>query len=172
VAQLKFDGDRCVAAIEDGKVHLTNRHGKFHPSHQLSILRRELSVLNLPPGTHYLDGELLHPQIDQTMVLFDILQYKNYLVGWDQIKRLDLLREVCGNPQERCAIAMQVSPHVWLAERWSSKFPEIFSEFTSHDLIEGLVLRKADSILENWGSSEYEVSWQVRFRKPSKKYRY
>lgn len=173
VAQLKFDGDRCVVVIEDGKVHLTNRHGKFHSSFKFPMLRHELAALNLPSGTHYLDGELLHPKIDQTLVLFDILQCGEYLIGWNQTNRLNLLSEICGNPHRRDdMLALQVSPHVWLAERWDSGFPQIFRQYAACDIIEGVVLRKATSVLNNWGSSEYEVDWQVRCRRPSKKYRY
>jgi hypothetical protein len=137
-------------------------------------LRQELSALNLPSGTHYLDGEFLHPKIDQTLVLFDILQFGEYLVGWQQIKRLDLLLEVCRHPHDKCdnMLALQVAPHIWLAERWDHDFNTIFQQYTCHKLIEGVVLRKSVSILDNWGSREYEVDWQIRCRKPSKKYPY
>ena len=172
VAQLKFDGDRCVTVVEDGNVHLANRHGKFHPSFKFPLLRREISNLNLPAGTHCLDGELLS---NQTLVLYDILQYGEYLIGWNQIKRLALLAELCQQPKERCAegIALQVSPHLWLAEQWTNGFDALFKQYISHRLIEGLVLRNAKALLDTWGTSESnDVPWQIRCRRPSKKYRF
>lgn len=173
LAQLKFDGDRCVAVI-DKKVCLSNRHGKFHPDRNLPVLKRELSDLNLPIGT-YLDGELLHPAVDQTLVLFDVLQLgQEYLFGEEQARRLDLLKDICKTPTSEVdgGIAYQVSPHIWMARCWNGGFADLFKWFTPHELIEGLVLRKVGSIIDNWGASEYEVDWQIRCRKPSKKYRY
>lgn len=170
--QRKFNGDRCVAAIENGKCHLGNRHGKWHTPICLPTLREELLALNLPAGMHYLDGELLHPKIDQTLVLFDVLQYGQYLIGVDQVKRLEMLAEICRHPTALCGskIAFQVSPHVWLAEWGDSGFSQHYQELLDSDFIEGLVLRRKDSTLDNWGAGEYDASWQVRVRKPSKKY--
>lgn len=177
LVQRKFNGHRAVTAIENGVAYIGNRHGNWHSPSKLRDLRRELLRLKLPTtGTHYLDGELLNSGV---LVLFDVLQINKLLMGVPQTARLDVLREVCGNPKEPCKIysggvslALQVSERIWLAEHWKSDFVQHFHECIDHDLIEGLVLREIESTIDSYGTEEYEVGWQIRCRKPSKKYRH
>jgi len=176
LAQRKFNGDRCVPLIEGTVVHLSNRHGRWHSQSKLRELRSELLRLKLSSGSHYLDGELLKSGV---LVLFDVLQIGTMLIGKKQTERLDLLDKICGSPTEPCGmshdgvpLALRVSDHIWLAEWWTSDFVARFQECIGHNLIEGLVLREKDSVIDSFGVSEYEVDWQVRCRKPSKKYRY
>lgn len=176
--QHKFNGDRCPVIIEvtasDRRVTLCNRHGKFLHSQKFPKLRRELSSTNLflPVGTHYLDAELL-PEIE-TVVLFDVLQISKYLIGVSQEERLSMLAGICGNPTEPCSsqIALSVSERIWMSRHGDRDLVQHFNEYIDNPLIEGLVLRQKGSTLDNWGSSEYEVDWQLRCRKGSKNYRF
>ena len=177
--QHKFNGDRCVVVIEVGAtrtVHLSNRRGKFHPANKFQKLRQELCgpKLCLPKGTHYLDGELLAGDTADTFVLFDVLQLTDYLIGYTQEQRLQLLAEICGNPTEPCSrnIALAVTEHIWLAPHGDKDFVAHFNEHIDNPLIEGLLLRKKGSTLDHFGATEYEIPWQLRCRKPSKNYRF
>jgi ATP-dependent DNA ligase len=174
--QRKFDGDRCVAIVENARVYLANRHGKFHSPSKFPHLQKELLSLKIAPGTTCLDGELLS---DQTLVLFDVLQYSKYLFGMSQVERLELLTEICGNPQSFALsdAALQVTEHIWLAIYGFSEFTRHFSEFLSKNnqpnrIVEGIILRKKLSILDNYGNSPYEVNWMIRSRYPHKNYRF
>lgn len=182
--QRKFDGDRCVAVIDGKTVHLGNRHHKWHSPNKLLQLRKELAALKLPKGISYLDGELLK---NGTLVLFDVLQLTKYLIGVNQLDRLDMLNQVCGEPVDFCQheLALNVSDHIWMADHGFSDFLFRFEEFCpyhSHPkgglkqggegLIEGLVLRRSDSSLDNWGSNQYDVDWQVRCRAGKRNYRF
>ena len=178
LVQRKFSGDRCVASIDANfGAHLSNRHGRWHSPSKHCELRRELLRLKIPSrGITCVDGELLKSGI---LVLFDVLQVGEYLIGKSQTDRLLLLDKICGDPQEFCTeshrgtpLALQVSEHIWLAERWHLQFTLHYRECLEHNLVEGLVLRERSSRLDNWGGNEYEVDWQIRCRKPSKKYRY
>jgi len=175
--QHKFNGDRCPVIIEvsdtNRRVTLCNRHGKFLPTSKNKKLRKELSSKNLllPVGIHYLDAELLP---NETIVLFDVLQLSDYMIGKTQEERLSLLAEICRNPTELCSskIALSVTERVWMCRNGNKDFLQHFNEHIENPLIEGLILRKKGSTLDNWGSSEYEVDWQLRCRKPSKNYRF
>ncbi len=178
LVQRKFGGDRCTAHIDAGKAsHLSNRRGRWHSNSKHRELRKELLRLKIPnQGITCVDGELLPSGI---LVVFDLLQVGKYLIGKSQTERLLMLERVCGEPKEGCGeshngipLARQVSDHIWMAERWHTDFVSHFKECIGHDLIEGLVLRERDSTLDHWGSNEYEVDWQIRCRKGSKKYRY
>ncbi len=177
--QHKFNGDRCVVVIDVGEknrsVHLANRHGKFHPTSKFQKLRQELcgSKLLLPKGLHYLDAEILDGDLSETIVLFDVLQIEKYLIGVSQEQRIDLLTAICGSPTELCyhGVALQVTPNIWMTQSGTKDFVQHFEEHIESPLIEGLVLKKKASVLDNWGSKEYEVDWQIRCRKPAKNYR-
>jgi hypothetical protein len=176
--QHKFNGDRCPIVIDvkaSGRnVYLCNRKGRFLPDQKYQKLRKELCSqnLSLPVGVHYLDAELL-PEIE-TVVLFDVLQLSKYLIGVSQEKRLSMLKEICRNPIEPCQsnIALLVTEHIWMSRHGDKDFVGHFEEYIESTMIEGLVLRKKESTLDNWGSSEYEVDWQLRCRKNSSAYRY
>lgn len=186
--QPKYDGDRCVIAIEGKEVFLGNRHGKWRKSTLFRRLRKDLSALNLPKGTHVLDAELVDAS-NGVVVLFDVLQVTDYLLGVNQLERLSLLDDICGNPQEEClsGLALRITDHVWLAQRGNSDFSSKFSQISAYrsqvdsgcsdeaaagKLVEGLLLRRRDSVLDNYGASPYDVDWQLRCRCQHKNYRF
>jgi len=174
--QPKFDGDRCIPVVDGNKADLGNRHHKWHPAGKFSQIRDELLRLKLPSGTHYLDGELVRHNGKDALVLFDALQITDYLIGVDQLTRLAMLFNVCGQPSEPHPdfpdAALKVSDSIWLSTHGDSEFSAHFRSFVKLPLIEGLLLRKKDSTLDNWGASPYEVDWQVRCRRPHKNYRF
>jgi ATP-dependent DNA ligase len=176
LVQRKFNGDRSVIfRAADGTLSIFGRYGKPYERYKMSgELRRELSALKFEDGKSYwLDCELIHEHFPHTVVLFDILQAGRYLFGAKQETRLQLLSDICNNPKKNPsdpAIALSVSPHVWMAETWDADFLARFQDHIHLDVIEGLMLRRKDSVLDNYGSSEYEVAWQVRCRKPGPTY--
>lgn len=175
VAQRKFRGARnLIHRSTKGEISMYSRHGRKHLRYKMpSELKKELSALNFEKGEEYwLDSELMDPRIPHVVILFDVLQAGKYLYGVSQMERLDLLRKICNNPQSHSEpdISLCVSKHVWLAEHWTVGFSQRFEEALTNDLIEGLVLREKESILDNWGVSEYEIAWQLRVRKPGPNY--
>ena len=78
--------------------------------------------------------------------------------------RSELLFDICRNPTElepTHGIALRVSEHIWLAQTFQFNFKKIFQQFTPYDEIEGLVLKKSDSVLNNLGRQEHDVTWQI-----------
>lgn len=183
VAQRKFNGNRNIIHVENGKVSFFNRHAKPHvrfvPSKSLI---EQVNSLNLDPKLSYwLDGELLHektknPIYKNRIVLYDILQAGRYLFGSPtQLVRLQLLNEICGNPNVRepeNGIALIVTENIWMAETFLNGFKDRFNDLIGLDEIEGLVLRKRASVLDNTGKKEYNCSWIIRCRKPHKNYNF
>ena len=182
--QRKFNGQRNVIHIAaDGTVTMFGRHGgphlNFKPSPELLA---EFKALHLEHGKEYwLDSELLDkktkdPNYKDRIILFDVLQAGRYLFGGpNQAVRLQMLDAICGHPTQRepfHGIALQVTPHIWLAETFADKFVVHFQEILKYDEIEGLVLKRMDSVLDNLGTAEYEIAWQIRCRKPHKNYNF
>ena len=177
LAQRKFNGHRnLVHVTPGGMVSIYGRHGGEHGSYKMARpLREDLSDLNFEKGKEYwIDGELLHPRVPDTVVLYDVLQAGAYLYGVTIEERLDLLTHICRNPTARPdpSIALQCSQHVWMADTFLDQFPGHFQEFIDLDLIEGLVLKERGSRLNGYGYKHYEVNWQIRCRKPGASYGY
>jgi len=174
LGQRKYNGDRCPLQMTPNEVRLWNRHGQRQKYSLPSHLRNELLSLHLPDGESWIDAELLHPKVPNTLVLFDLLQLGgSYLHSSAQENRLEMLHEICGNPTDVDSLmGYPITDHIFLAQTWSHDFEARFADHIEDDLIEGLVLRQKGSFLGGWGNKEYEVDWMVRCRKPSKKYRH
>lgn len=175
VIQRKFRGSRnIIHRATDGRISFYSRHGRSHLKYKLpKFLALEIESLNFENGKEYwLDSELMHPHIENVVILYDVLQAGKYLYGVNQIERLELLSNICRNPKELSEpkIALCVTKHVWMAENWESDFSQHFNEFIHLDHIEGLVLRQKDSCLDDFGSKEYEIDWQIRCRKKGPNY--
>jgi ATP-dependent DNA ligase len=177
VVQRKFNGTRNVIHITpEGELSVYSRYGKAHSPSKFVLqkgFRDEImSSLNLEKGKEYwLDSELMNKQVDsgKEIILYDVLQAGRYLFGSpNQMERLELLKHICGDPQnlEPGGIALQISPRLWMAQTWADHFVDRFKEALPNPKLEGLVLRRKDSAIDNFGDKEYETTNVIRCRKP------
>jgi len=178
LAQRKFNGTNILIYIsKDRKISIFTRHGT--PPKLFNLTKshiEQILSLNLEEGKDYwLNGELLDHKTKNKLykgkiILFDVLHAGQYLIKkLNQIQRLKLLEEICKSPIElepNKGIALKVTQDIWMAEYWSENFEKHFKEFLKLDEIEGLILRKSDSFIDNFGQKKYDVSWIVRCRKP------
>lgn len=181
--QPKYNGSRSVIHIQpDGNVLIYSRHGRSHLNYQMPInVAEEINALpGLKKGIDIiLDGELLSKttakDTKHKIVFFDILQYDKYLfLNPKQKARLEMLAEVCGNPTNldpMRGMGYQISENLMMAPTFYTNFKYEF-EKNYGDEVEGLVLRKIDSVLDNFGKKEYEINWLIRCRKPHKNYNF
>lgn len=180
VAQRKYNGDKNTFHVSaDRKVTFWNKgsaftKSRFNPAN-VSLFEKQISALNLKPGDYWFDSELLTNKVPNTIVLYDVLQAEgSMLIGMTQIDRLNFLHEICGHPTELCSlgVALQVTENIWLAEHFDRDFPSRYKEYLHLDLIEGLVLRRKDAPLREFGVKAYETDDQIRCRKGNKIYRF
>ncbi|MCK9459589.1 MAG: hypothetical protein M0R80_08120 [Proteobacteria bacterium] len=188
VVQRKFKGTRNVIQITpDGKVNFFNRHKEEHSQWtSTSAVRNQILALNFERGKEYwLDSELLHakvskdtdPYLKNRIVVFDVLMVAGtYLLGApNQMERLRILDEICHHPTQmepNHGIARWVSENLWMAETFPNDFELHFQEKINLPEIEGLVLRRRDSVLDSVGTKEYECNWLIRCRKPEGHYQF
>lgn len=181
IVQRKFNGTRTLIHIHGDHICFQSRYGDAHKQFKESAsLIAEFRSLNLNPSLEYwFDGEILdakttNPDYKGKIVLFDILQEGEYLFGSPNLlERYEILRSICHSPKElepAYGLALQVTKNIWLAENFSENFNRHFKEFIDKDEIEGLVLKKKESVIDNVGAKYYEVPWQIRCRKTSKNY--
>lgn len=177
LAQRKFNGHRTLIHVRpDREPEFWNRRGALLRNPYSKRFGTQLKELNLDADKEYwLDGETFFGKVKDTdindkLVLFDVLQAGHYLFGSPtQVGRLELLNNICKNPtvQAKNNIALIVTDNIWMAEAFFSDFVTKFKDaFYTEGVIEGLVLRKKDSALDNFGKTEYETSSQIRCRKP------
>lgn len=179
IAQPKYQGTRNLVHIDKGEVSLWSRHGTPHKAFSLSVsLKNEILALpGLEKGVEYwLDGELLYSKtkaIDTKgkIVLFDVLFAGKYLfLAPDQMGRIQMLDDICGNPRTidpYRQMSYEISESLLMAPYFENKFSEHFRRF-NYDEVEGLVLRRKNSGLDNFGRKEYLANWLVRCRRQSK----
>lgn len=175
-AQRKFNGTNVVVNIsEKGEVGILTRHGTAPKLFSLSKSHvDQILSLNLDKGKEYwLNGELLdhktkNPEYKKKIVFFDVLWAGTHLVRkMNQVERLGLLRDICDSPNNtENEIAAKVTDDIWMAESWESDFKFHFEEFIDRDEIEGLVLRKKASFIDNFGFKAHDANWIVKCRKP------
>lgn len=180
IAQRKFNGTHVLLNVSpSGRVSILTRHGTPPKLFSLSESHvRQILGLKLERGKEYwFDGELLDHKTSSLhykgkIVLFDVLQAGRYFIrNPNQAERLALLSDICGNPtslEPGRGIALEISRDLWIAENWARCFAGRFADFLEMDEIEGLVLRKSSSFLENFGQRKYDVHWIVRCRKPDR----
>lgn len=178
VVQNKLQGSRAVVHVKDGRVEIGSRHGRPFKNYTLTKQLRD-EVLALPGLNrsleYWLDGELLIKTTAKDtkgkLVLFDVLQCGKYLfLQPNLLGRLKLLEEICGNPTELDSLrgmAFRVSDNILMIKTIYSDFENAFNKKYG-DEVEGLVLKKKNSVLDNFGQKEYEVDWIIRCRHPFK----
>lgn len=173
MAQRKFRGSRMLLHVSpQGELTIANRHGGYFSRFSLDAsYKKEIRAgLCLKEGVEYwLDGELMNKDVNPTneIIFYDVLQVGRYLFGSpNQLERLDILREICGNPKELChlKIALQISPRLWMAESFFDNFVARFEEAKPIQQLEGLVLRRKDSALDDFGAKEYVTTNIIRVR--------
>jgi len=176
IAQRKFNGTNILVHIDrDKNINLLTRHGT--PPKLFNLTKdhkKEILSLNLEDKEYWINGELLdhktkNKKYKGKIVLFDIIYLDKHLILTNQEDRLQILRNICRNPQfveNNSKIAIEVTDNIWLAEDWNSDFNFHYKEFLELDEIEGLILRKRKSLIDNFGSKPYDVSWMVKCRKP------
>lgn len=182
VVQRKYNGTRTLLHVTPERVvEAWTRHQTRHEQWTMSqdVVQQILSLRLIPGQEYWLDGELLHsktktPQYKNRIVLFDVLQAGHYLFGSPNLLgRYEILQQICGFPTKKepfKGIALAVTDNIWLAETYYSNFVEIWNEYIDLPEIEGLVLKRPDSVLDTFGTRETEVSWQIRCRKEHKNY--
>lgn len=182
IAQYKYNGARILIHINEGNVIVWTRHASKHLTYTLfnEVKNEFLSLPGLEKDVEYwLDGEVLtkttSPETKNKIILFDILHKGKYLfLKPNQMIRLEMLNELCGRPDKLdcwCKMGYQISTNLLLAPIFTNNFKVHFNELKC-DEVEGVVLRKKDSVLDNFGQKEYEVGWLIRCRQPHKNYNF
>lgn len=205
LAQRKFNGTHGVIWIGGNKVSIWDRRGVPLSLYKLNeSMKRCLLGLGCDPSKESIfTGEILHTkaksertgeqEAKDTIVLFDVIVHDNEpLTRMNQVDRLKLLSDICGNPSKlegpkffgatsRALVVSEYADseidvaHLWLAETFMEDFQYHYDEccydqldkngYDKYKEIEGLVLRQRDSRLQFKQGDIGDVDWIIRCRK-------
>lgn len=174
VVQPKFNESRILThVLPTGEVVFWTRHKtRPAPSHFDSpTLSQEVkSRLNLIPGLEYwIDGGVMNREkgAGGELVFYDVLCVGKYLfLKLSQEERLKALDVICGSPRElnEEGTALKVGDHLWMSTCFADGFHDRLKTLLEVNYVEGLMLRKKTSQLDNFGKKQYEASWMKRCR--------
>lgn len=180
ICQPKLNGSNCLIFTNGVKVIVMNRHNQRLTNFQLS----DDEVKNLYRGDGgwlVLNGEYLNKsKMDETgqpfnhkFVIFDILCYDgDYLVGKTFEERINLLDTLYDQNDSEKDYLYNISTNVYRVKSYRGGFKDFFDKYTPIDIIEGVVLKRANARLEVGASEQNNVKSQLKSRKATKNYKY
>jgi len=180
LCQCKLNGSNSTIYTDGKKIIVMNRHGQ-----RLTNVRvDESEILNLYRGTGgwmILNCEYLNKsKMDETgqpfnhkFVIFDILCYDgDYLVGKTFEERINLLDILYDKNESEKEYLYSISTNVYRVKSYRNGFKDFFDKFTPIDIIEGVVLKRANARLEVGASEQNNVKSQIKCRKSTLNYKY
>lgn len=187
VAQYKYNGSRCIIKhLPNGKIELWNRHAeRFRtynaPTWLQDQIKNSLYKLGLNPnGYHVLDAELLdqkHAAIKDTIAIWDVLvRDGEYLLGTTYNERHTSLHNMI-SCEERWVyqsydFGIKLDENVFFvtnleASQWDGAWEtvlEVNKPFGDRPLLEGLVIKDPNGVLERGWKEANNGEWLVRCR--------
>lgn len=180
IAQCKLNGSNSTIYTDGKKVIVMNRHNQ-----RLTNVRVDdseiLSLYRGNGGWMILNCEYMNKnKMDETgqpfnhkFIIFDILCYDgDYLVGKTFEERINLLDNLYGQVNCEKDYLFGFSENVYRVKSYRVGFKDLFDKYTPIDMIEGVVLKRANARLEVGASEQNNVKSQLKSRKSTKNYKY
>jgi ATP-dependent DNA ligase len=180
ICQPKLNGSNCLIFTNGQKIIVMNRHAQRLTNFQLT----DAEVKNLYRGNGgwmVINGEYLNKsKLDETgqafnhkFVIFDILCYDgDYLVGKTFEERVSLLDTLYDQIDSEKDYLYSISTNVYRVKSYRDGFKEFFDKYTLIDMIEGVVLKRANARLELGATEQNNIKSQLKSRKATKNYKY
>jgi ATP-dependent DNA ligase len=180
IAQPKLNGSNCVIFTDGDDFFVMNRHKQRLTNFKID--NSELSKIYRGNGEWMIiNGEYMNKSkndendnvFNHKLVIFDILAYNGeYLVGSTFSERVNLLNDIYGETDSEKNYLYSISDNIYRVKSYSGGFNEIFNNFIEVDMLEGLVMKRANAKLEIGTSELNNVKSQLKCRKPTKNYKY
>lgn len=180
IAQPKLNGSNCVIFTDGDDFFVMNRHKQRLTNFKID--NSELSKIYRGNGEWMIiNGEYMNKSkndengdvFNHKLVIFDILAYNGeYLVGSTFSERINLLNDVYGEVDSEKNYLYSITDNIYRVKSYSNGFNEIFNNFIQVDMLEGLVMKRANAKLEIGTSELNNVKSQLKCRKPTKNYKY
>ena len=179
IAQPKINGSNCVIFMNGVDVFVYNRHNQVLTNYNLN--KDDVLKLYSGKGWMVLNGEYLNKAksdenlltFNHKLIIFDIIVYNSmYLVGQTFQERISLLDKLYGTIDSDKSYLFSISENIYRVKSYTSNFREIFDNLTKIDMIEGLVMKRKGARLEVGTTENNNTKSQIKFRKPTKNYKF
>jgi hypothetical protein len=180
ICQPKLNGSNASIYTNGQKIIVMNRHGQRLTNVRVSD-SEILSLYRGNGGWMILNCEYLNKsKSDETgqafnhkFVIFDILCYDgDYLVGKTFEERVNLLDTLYDQVDSEKDYLYSISTNVYRVKSYRDGFKEFFDKYTPIDMIEGVVLKRANARLEVGASELNNTKSQIKCRKKCNSYKY
>ena len=180
LAQPKLNGSNCLIFTNGEKSVVMNRHNQRLTNFRIS----DEEVKNMYRGNGewiVLNGEYMNKNksdesnqpFNHKFVIFDILAYDgDYLVGKTFEERVNLLDTLYDQIDSKKDYLYSISTNVYRVKSYRDGFKAFFDKYTPIDMIEGVVLKRANARLELGATEQNNIKSQLKSRKPTKNYKY
>lgn len=167
VAELKYNGQRCMLWIIDGKVEFWGRHGKKlvyndNPNPKIT----EYLSKKFPKGVFLFDSELRHNKtkgVRDKLVIWDVFIFRTEFLNKEQYWTRRAILE---------SRFEDATGEVKLIKQYTTDFQKVYDEAIVNDEIEGLVIKNQHGKLNIGRTSASNSTWMFKVRKPSGRYKF
>lgn len=182
IAQPKLNGSNCTIYTNGDNFLAYNRHG-LHLSN-FNLNKDEILQLykNVNPKTWMvINGEYLNKsKSDETgsvfnhkLVIFDLLVIdSNYLIGKTFQDRVEILDKLYGKNDSEKEYLYSITDNIYRVKSYDKGFKDLYNKLIKIDMIEGLVCKRKTGRLELGTTENNNVKSQIKFRKPTKNYKF
>ena len=182
VGQAKSNGSNCSLYTNGIVMAVYNRHNERLTG--FSITQEEINdtLFKCERGNWMMwNGEYMNKSkndengnvFNHKLVLFDTLVVNSdYLLGKTYQERLDILDDLYGTNVCERKYYHKVSDNIFKVINYYKDYAKLYDEMIKTDMIEGLVLKRKNARLEPGRSEINNEKSMIKFRKPTKNYKF
>ncbi len=179
LGQVKTNGSNAVIFMNEQELYVFNRHGQKMTN--VNLDKNELRNLYSGSGWMVINGEYLNKskrdETEQTfnnkLVIFDVLVHNGiYLLGKSFRERIEIMEEMWNSHEIDKQYMNSISENIFIVKTYENGFKELFDTWTKIDMVEGLVLKRANAKLEIGSSENNNYKSQIKSRKVTKNYKF
>lgn len=179
IAQPKYNGSNCSIYTDGTEWRVYNRHNEKLTNFNLTA-EELMSLYKCEKGQFMvINGEYLNKAkndekgalFNHKLIVFDILVYdSDYLLGKTFAQRVAILDSLYGTEESDKAYLYKISDNIYRTKTYTEGFVDLYSNLSKIDLVEGLVIKRADAKLELGLTEDNNSKSQIKFRKKTLNY--
>ncbi len=180
LAQPKLNGSNSLIFTNGIDYFIMNRHRQRLTNFRIDT--DELSKIYRGDGEWMvINGEYMNKSkcddsgnvFNHKLVIFDIIVYNgDYLIGSTFEERVDLLDSIYSKEDSELEYLYKITDNIYRVKTYKSDFKRLFNEFSEVDMLEGLVLKRANAKLEMALGELNNTKSQLKCRKSTKNYKF
>lgn len=181
-AQPKLNGSNCSIYTNGIEWKIFNRHNERLTNFNLSPVEMSDTLFKCERGRWIqINGEYMNKAkndengnlFNHKLVIFDTLVFNSdHLIGRSFQERVNLLDHVYGTKDSDTQHLYKISDNIYRVKTYEKGFVDLYNSIIKTDMMEGLVLKRKAAKLELGLTEDNNSKSMIKFRKPTKNYKY